>query len=40
MKFSDLSITKYDDDEDLDQSFEDTNPNLISCKFPLNAATN
>lgn len=40
MKFSDLSITKYDDDEDIEDSFEETNPSLIHCKFPLKAATN
>lgn len=40
MKFVNLSVTKYDDDEDLDESFEETTPELFNCKFPLKAATN
>lgn len=40
MKFADLSVTKYDDDEDLDESFEESNPTMTICKYPLNSPTN
>lgn len=40
MKFSDLSITKFDDDEDINESFEETNPQMTLCKYPLASPTN
>ena len=40
MKFQDLSVTKYDDNDDPDESFEDKLPEMVYCKFPINSATN
>ena len=40
MKFTDLGLTKYDDDEDLNQSFEDIEPKLYYQKISTSAGTN
>lgn len=40
MRFSDLAITKYDDDEDVDKSFEDIDPVLYYEKIPLTSCAN
>jgi ribosome assembly protein RRB1 len=40
MRFSDLSLTKYDDDEVLDKSFEDVDPVLYYEKIPLSSSVN
>lgn len=40
MKFSDLSVTKFDDNEDPDESFEEKLPQLSYCKLPLSSPTN
>ena len=40
MKFSDLSITQFDDDEDVEDSFEETDPQMTYLKIPLNSNTN
>lgn len=40
MRFSDLSITQYDDDEYIEKSFEETDPVLYYEKIPVKSATN
>lgn len=40
MRFSDLSITQYDDDEYIERSFEEVDPVLYYEKIPLKSATN
>ena len=40
MKFGNLSVTQYDDDEYIDRSFEEAEPVLCYEKIPLKSATN
>lgn len=40
MRFSDLSVTQFDDDEYIERSFEEVDPVLFYEKIPLKAATN